>query len=788
MPRRSTSHAERRRHAACRVALLLLVAAACVARASAAPQVLLLAVRLNGLDLPGDVTVVHERDAHRAWLAIDRAAWDRLGLRTAPDGVLIHEGQPYVRLSDEGPLRWTVDGPSQTLQLEADAAAFAPAGAQAGQAPRAAAAEGLPGAFAGYDIAAQRSSRGRTNADGLIRWGVHDASGSWLESWSLIQMHEGRWQHHRLETRWTTEDTARRTRWTLGDTVRPGGTTGVALPLTGLQWARDPTLEAGLQPLALPWVGGEALLPSTFELRVNGTPAMRGELGPGPFRLDELPVTMGEGRLQLAIRDALGRERIIEQAYHAHPALLRPGLRAWSLDIGRVRPDPLVRGAAGGPWVASWLERRGLTPTLTAQWRAEAVGAQRAAAATAWWRPPELPDGSSIGVLQADAERTHGPAGSGWVRGLGWSRAADRWSASARWQHADDNASLAAPGPAARWRTRLSASLGWRRGPTGLTAQTLQQADHTGEARRWMLASLSTSFAGAHQASLRWQRDGRTGERVVSVLLIMTERDGTTTAAHREASSGVTPQRESIWRWQQHDTAAAAGTPRMALQVDHSQRTHGAVELRAQSDPVTWGVGLRTGAHESTLAAHASGQLAWVAGRLHAGARQEGSAALVETDGLAGVPVMLDQRVVARTDASGSVLVTGLRGHELNRLSADVSALPMQVEVLADGVQIVPPARGVVRVRLPLAQHRAVTLRVLDATGQPLPPGSVLSSDADGARALVGHDGHTYVSWPASAGLAVTIEAGPAFGRCRLRVDFPAGADLQPDLGERRCE
>lgn len=762
-----------------------MAAALGVGEVSGAPQALLLAVRLNGVDLPGDVAVLCDQEAERSWLAIDRSAWDRLGLLAPRDGALMHDGQLYARVADDGPLRWVVDAPTQTLLLEAGAMAFSGGGARMGRAPHPPAAEGLPGAFVGYDIAARRGHHQRASADGLLRMGIHGSSGAWLESWSLLSIREGRWQHHRLETRWTAEDAATQTRWTLGDTVRPASSAGAALPLTGLQWARDPSLDPGQPTMALPAVRGEALLPSTFELRVNGTPASRGELGPGLFVLDALPVAMGDGRLQLVIRDALGRERVIEQPYHASPALLRPGLRAWSLDLGRLRHDPLASDARTGPWVVSWLERRGLTPALSAQWRVESVGPHRTAAAAAWWRPPALPDGSSLGVLQADSGWSHGPTGRGWLRGLGWSREADRWSARALWQRAEANAGHTGPTSAAPWRTRLAASLGWRWGQTGLAAHSVRQDDGSDAARRWTLGSLSRSLGARSQWSLRWQHDGRTGERMVGLLLTVTGDDGTTSMAHGAASSGGSRRRDTTLRWQQHE---AAGGPRVALQLEEAAGRRGSLELRSADEPVAWAVGLQAGAGESTLALAASGQLAWVAGRFHAGARQDGSAALVELDGLPGVPVLHEQRVVARTDATGAALVTGLRSHELNRISAEAGALPMQVELLADGVQIVPPARGVVRVRLPLVRQQSVVLRILDRAGQPLPAGSAVQTDVDGARALVGHDGIAYVSWPATAGQSVTIEATHAGGRCYLRLVAPGGLEPQPHLGERRCE
>ncbi len=54
-----------------------------------------------------------------------------------------------------------------------------------------------------------------------------------------------------------------------------------------------------------------------------------------------------------------------------------------------------------------------------------------------------------------------------------------------------------------------------------------------------------------------------------------------------------------------------------------------------------------------------------------------GAIALVEGLPVADVPIYLDGRVVARSGANGSAVVTGLRAYETNRLHIDESYLPL---------------------------------------------------------------------------------------------------------------
>lgn len=143
-----------------------------------------------------------------------------------------------------------------------------------------------------------------------------------------------------------------------------------------------------------------------------------------------------------------------------------------------------------------------------------------------------------------------------------------------------------------------------------------------------------------------------------------------------------------------------------------------------------------------------------------------------------------DGRPVARTDANGRALVTGLRPYEVNRISLDADALPLDAELGSVVTAVTPPARSGIVATLGVARTRAATLRIVDANGVPLPAGSWLRMSGGGRSFPVGRDGLAYVS---GFGERDRLELQGPGARCTVDVQWPADAGEWPDLGTLRC-
>ena len=104
---------------------------------------------------------------------------------------------------------------------------------------------------------------------------------------------------------------------------------------------------------------GQAALPSTIDLYVDGLRQYSSQAPAGPFQLDSMPIVNGAGNAQVVVTDALGRQQTYDFSFYTSNQLLRAGLSDWSLDSAscarttafarsrmRMRRPPAAPGAA----------------------------------------------------------------------------------------------------------------------------------------------------------------------------------------------------------------------------------------------------------------------------------------------------------------------------------------------------------------------------------------------------------------------------------------------------------
>src|SRR5690606_34292039 len=91
---------------------------------------------------------------------------------------------------------------------------------------------------------------------------------------------------------------------------------------------------------------GEAVLPSTVELYINGLRQSTQRVPPGQFQIDSLPSLNGAGRAEVIVTDINGQRRILNFDFYGAPSLLRQGLFDWSVETGFVRNDYGLRSSS----------------------------------------------------------------------------------------------------------------------------------------------------------------------------------------------------------------------------------------------------------------------------------------------------------------------------------------------------------------------------------------------------------------------------------------------------------
>lgn len=758
----------------CLVSAALLASAAlpavatATAAAAAAPQ--WLALRVNGVE--------HEQVAPALALADGYAlpvdVWTSLRLRSPATAPTWFEGRAWQPLAAVPGLRWELDAATQTLQIEAPPAAFD--GVRHGfDAP---AIEPTPaeafGAWLNYDVHAERSgTRGGRSAQALLdlagfaRGGTFRATGIVRDGPMLA-----RWT--RLDTGVSFDDPRSMSVWRLGDAVAQPGAWGRALRFAGVQWSTDFSLQPGFQSFPLPALQGETALPSTLDLYVDNVRRAQLPLPAGRFDLAGIPVVTGQGELRLVVRDLLGREQVIVQSYHANAALLRPGLRQRSFELGRERLDYGLASGRYGPAFVSITDRAGIDPGFTREWRAEAQSGHVAAGATGLWLWRDA------GTLQLSAAASGNHRQSGALLAAAFDRQAFDWSGSLRMETASRGFRQLGQGEAGpvRWTAVASAGRAW--GRTSVGASVLRQRRWTGEPTGLLSLSVASQMGRWGTLAVTLLNDRRHGSGVAVALSRMLDvRSAASVSVSRPSNGQVQPGAQ----WQRQPVEGDPLGVRLSAEGGTARR--GAAEATLDTPAAALRAGVAASPGGTPWQAGASGALAWLGDAVFALRRVEGSVALVETAGFPGVPVLLDQREIARTDARGRALIAGLRGYEPNRIGIDAAALPFGAEVDALDVVVLPPARSGVRVAIPVRQRRAATLRLVDTDGSPLPPGTPVDAEADGARSSpVGFEGRVFVTGLAATTMLVASLPGRV---CRAPLVWPEAPGDLPDFGTVIC-
>ena len=736
---------------------------------------LLLAVRVNGVDRDDTVRVL--RAGAQVFLAT--ADWGALHLRAGTGQVRHVDGQDYIALDLPG-LRWRIDDPSQTLVIDASAAAFGGTTLRMDTSPTAASVPASPGAYVNYDVEVERGVAGTAlnrpqTASALIEVGAFGFGDGSASTTALLLDTGYGVRAVRLDSTWTRNRPDRLSSLRIGDAVNRPGAWGNAIRFAGLQWATDFTLQPGLLTFPLPSVKGEAALPSTVDVYINNSKRLQGDVQPGPFDLTDLPIVTGSGEVRLVVHDALGREQVITQPYYISPSLLKPGLDAYSYEIGAVREDYGLASDHYGSLLASATDRLGITDRFTRELRAEAQPGHAAAGATGIWLLPSL----GLASVGAVASVAHGQGGGALMasferQGVNWNGSVQIRENSANFVQAGQT------GNAARMQSSVALGGTIANSPVGLSY--ILQAPFSGTPTRLLSFNIAHSLGRFGSLAFFALHDFTTASTTLSL--------GLSVALGGRSSVALTSTRSS-------DSDRATNQLQFQRTVPEDQGL--GLQLTASdgpSDPIVgqvfgrthwadFNAGVSRSDDETAARIGATGAFAWMDGSAFATRRIDGSFAVIEVGDYENVAVLRDHHEVARTDDNGRALVSGLRGYEVNRIGVEPADLPFDASVDALDIEFVPPQHAGVVLRMPIKRSRSATFRVVGEDGAPLPAGTQLILAGHDSTYPVGFDGRTFI---ASLNGRTVVRAHGAAVDCHFVIAVPPGdADDLPDLGTQRC-
>jgi outer membrane usher protein len=741
---------------------------------SAAFRELLLSAQVNGQET-GQASLLLQGDDQTIWASVEDLKHWRL---RRPAGVTYeHLDRLYAPLSGLDGVSYRMDLSLAMLSIEAAPRAFERSVQDADASSAAPSAPPMLGGFFNYDLHAGILPE-RGQASGLFELGLFKGTGVLVNS-ALFQQSAGANGLVRLDTTLFRDLPDRMSSLEIGDAAIRPGAWGRAVRFGGLRYGTKFATRPGFTSFPLPAAKGQASLPSAVDLYVNNALVLRRQVPPGPFAIANVPVVTGDGEIQLVVTDALGRQQLTAQTFYASSQLLREGLDDYSYELGFARRDFGIASNDYGPALGAATYRKGLSNTLTGEWRAEAQPGLAVAGATFDWLVRET------GVLTAGGAASRSGGRTGSLAVLGFQRRANPFSYAARMEwHGSAFGQLGIDADMPRLREMALASASYRmRGAGSIAVAYARQLFTDGPPGAALTATYTLGLGKLGSLSISATR--AFGETRADFIFVELSIPLTT------ASSASFSHASAYGSGQRSSTAAATlqrslpAGPGYGYRLLAREDGSGQAALSLQNRLGTYTVEAARTAEVSAARIEASGGTGWLGSRLFFSRAIQESFAIVRVPEHRAVRIYQDNNVAATTDADGYAVLPRLRAYEANRIGVEQDDLPLDSIIDRLTLETVPSYRSGVYVEFPIRRSRSATLRLLFEDGTPVPAGASARLEGNPTPFAVAQDGHAFVS-----GLRDTNRLLVFWKERRCEVDIVARlhAEPLPDLGAFVCK
>lgn len=640
------------------------------------------------------------------------------------------------------------------------------------QTPNAAASRGF---LINYDAFAQTN----TNAQ-LALWSEEryfDPTGV-LSNTGIAYLYRDLHRYVRYDTSWSTSNPTSLSTTQIGDTISSSLDWSRSIRIGGFQWRSNFALRPDLVTFPVPALSGTAVVPSAVDLYINNVRQYSGNVPSGPFIVNNVPGITGAGEATVITHDALGRTISTSLPLYVDTRMLAAGLSSYSFEAGFLRRAYGIDSFSYDPRPAlSATARRGMSDTLTLEGHAEATGGLVNAGAGALVRMGMA--GVINGSLSASAGKLNGTQ-----VGLGYQLIEPHFSIDAQTLRAYGNyGDLAArdgtPVPTATDRVTLAlpffsrqtvslSYIGYRF--PGIPASRIGSLSYT-----LNFGSLASLTLSTYKDFLQHNAQG--------VFLTMSFGLGNNTAINAsvgrqngQSTYNLNAQRPPDyaggWGWGVQAGGSGA-VPYRQAQVQYLGN-YGEVTALAQDID-----------QHANASLDLTGAIVLMDHSVQPARRIDDGFALVSTDGIQGVPVLHENRVIGATDRNGHLLIPDLNAYQHNQVAIDSMNLPADARIATTSMDLVPESRAGVLANFRVSRYSAASLILRSADGKLLPPGTHVHHVESGGDTIVGYDGLTFVE-----NLQRDNHLDVDTGAMRCSVEFtyqrPADGSL-PTLGPLTC-
>ncbi|GLQ89819.1 fimbriae usher protein [Dyella flagellata] len=543
----------------------------------------------------------------------------------------------------------------------------------------------------------------------------------------------------RYDTSWSRSnpDTLSTFQW--GDAITSSLAWSRSIRFAGFQWRSNFALRPDLVTFPLPVLTGSALVPSSLDLYVNNMQHFNVQVPSGPFVVNEVPGITGGGNATLITRNALGQTVTLSMPIYIDTQMLAKGLSSYSMEVGFLRRDYGIASFDYDPHLAgsgSW--RQGLSDALTVEAHGEATDHLFNAGAGALVRLGA--DGVVNGAIGFSAGRLAGTQLSVGYQWLEPHYAIDAQSIRTFGHYGDLAARDGAPVPT--HTDRLTVSLpffGNQNFALSYIGSKLPQV----QASRIVSLTYGLSLRHSLSVNLSAYRDiYQHASRGVFLNVSLGLDDHVSLNAVVGSQGGRAYNNLQAFR--PVDYAGGWGWGLQTGQFNQMGFHQAQLQYLGNAGQLT-GI-VQNYAGHTTASFDALGSIVLMDGDVQFSRRIYDGFALVSTNGVAGVPVLHENRLLGHTDDSGHLLVPDLNSYQANRIAIDTSALPVDMRIDTTAMVVVPQVQSGVLGRFTITRYAAASILLHDEAGKPIPAGTRVHHVESGSDTIVGYDGLTFVN------------------------------------------
>lgn len=636
------------------------------------------------------------------------------------------------------------------------------------------------GALLNYDIYASRSDNGgnQLSAGNELRvfspYGYLSNSGLLRQS-SLSNGLDGGSGYLRYDTTLGNFDEQHALSWRAGDLITAALAWSNSVRIGGIQVARDFSLRPDIVTYPLPQFSGEAAVPTTVDLFINGNRSASTQVRPGPFTVSNMPFINGAGEATIITQDAQGRQVSLTLPFYASSALLKPGLSDYSLAAGAVRQDYGRKNFSYAEAVASGSYRYGVSDYLTLESHAEG------ASSLALGGVGSVVKLAHYGVLNTSYTQSSMKGESGqqlsWgyqysysafsigtqhtLRSAGFANLALYDNAIHSTRSEDDADNIAPSFSLSRRSSQYSTSLSMNQyGNIG--AAYIDITDQQDYRTRLLNLSWSRSlWSGSNftlSASKNIGGDGWSSALSLTVPLGSYSNAGIST---ERTGEGRTRQQVSYSRGMPSDGGFGWD---LAYANQPGADSYQQASVNWRNTLLQTKAGFYGSSNNYTQWADMSGSLVTMDGSLFASNEISDAFVLVSTNRFPHVKVSYENQPIGETDSRGYLLIPRVISYYPAKYEINTLDLPANVAAIDTERHLSVQRKSGYLVTFPLKEVRPLTLTLRDPQGKPIPVSSQVQQDGR-ALTYVGWDGMVYLE-DVNAGAQLTITT-PDGQRCQ---------------------